>query len=569
MLAAQHTQLQQNLAIVATGGYGRGDLAPGSDIDLLFLHTPKPSRCVQDLIGSLVRSLWDAGLKISQSVRTVKGCMAFAGKDIPALTALFETRLLAGGQTLFADLQAAVKRHITSLPLARFADRLLAQRAAEHSDYHVATVYLLEPNIKKSPGGLRDIHLFRWMATARYETAEPDMLCQRGVLDGRDADALHDAWEFLHRIRNEMHFHANSAQDVLTRQEQLRLTEWLGFYEQGPLLGVERFMQHYYRQTAEVNDAVLRFVDRLRGAGSKPGLIGRLTTYRVGDILVGRDAVRIDPAATDEALTQSDMLLQVFDLARHHGVAVDAATIDRVRSMVPECIVTIDVRRRFLEYLGNPVSLGPFLRDVARVGLLSKLIPPFDRARGLIQFNLYHHYTLDEHSLLAVENAATRLDDRGLLGEAYRSIRRKDLLHLAILLHDLGKGFEEDHCEAGKRLAEDMAGQFGLDSHERHVLVFLVQAHLIMSVTAFRRDLSEFNTVLEFARRVGTPELLCMLYVLTAADIEAVAPGLWTPWKESLLTDLYLRAGEALTGQAPIGHQQQRLSAALRSCAGG
>lgn len=557
--AAGRPRVLRDLALVAVGGYGRGDLAPYSDVDLLFLHAPRAHPAVRDLSAFLVRDLWDIGLKLGHSVRSPTDCVAFARRDLHLRTALIEARLLTGSPLLFAELQRRIHRLLSAASLNRFLEEALTERAKEHQDYYAATVYLLEPNVKKSPGGLRDLHLLRWIGLTRYGTPEVEMLRIGGILGGEDAHVLAGGGEFLARLRNELHFHAESAQDVLTRDEQIRLAGWLGYETQGGLLGVERFMQQYYRHTTAIHDAVMRFTEGARRRKLWRGMVNRLMTERVEEhFLLDRERVAIDAAAGNGVLGHAETLLRLFDLARQRRVRVAHETLDRIRAVRAVRDVTPSARSRFLAMLAEPAGLGGMLRDLHRVGLLSRLLPAFEHARCLIQFNRYHKYTVDEHSLRAVEAAARRAEDPGPLGRAYRDIRRKDIFHLALLLHDLGKGLGEDHCEVGKRIAEETAAQFALSDHERDLLVFLVHRHLLMAHTAFRRDVNDDKTLLQFARRVGTPEALRKLYVLTAADTEAVSPGSWTAWKEMLLSELYDRAMEALAGGAPVADERAR-----------
>ncbi|MBI4581507.1 MAG: [protein-PII] uridylyltransferase [Planctomycetes bacterium] len=555
----------KDLALVALGGYGRRDLAPYSDIDLLFLAGDADSPAVRSFVSRMVRDLWDVGLKLSHSVRTRAGCIGAARQDLTARTALIESRLLIGGSPRFSDLQRQVHRLFPAWAINSLIGEILSQRAKEHQDYHAQTVLLLEPNVKKSPGGLRDYHMLRWLAFARYGVQDPDLLRVGRILAAEDADALMRGLEFLQNLRHEMHFFAGSTQDVLTREEQLRLAEWLNFRDEGPLLGVERFMQQYYRHTTAVNDVVARFIEGLRRPGRLRRIVDRISTGRIEKyFLLSRRTIAVAADARERVLGDAELMLHLFDCARLYNVEVSHETLERLRTACPEVAVTPAARRRFLRLLANPMGLGGVLRRLHRVGLLSRLLPPFEQARCLIQFNLYHKYTVDEHSLRAVEAAARRLDDSEPIGQAYRQVHRKDLLHLALLLHDVGKGLGEDHCEAGLQIAERTAADFGLSEHERQVLCFLVHRHLLMAVTAFRRDLSDEATLVQFARAVTTPELLRLLYVLTAADTEAVSPENWTAWKESLLNELYLRTAEELTGEVPLGDEPTR-AAAIRT----
>lgn len=557
--AADRLAIVRDLAMVAVGGYGRRDLAPHSDIDLLFLVNNEAA-ALREFVSRMVRDLWDAGLKLSHSMRTVADCISAARQDLTVRTALCEARLLSGSSGEFADLQRGLAKLLSTVPINRLINEIETQRAQEHHDYHARTVLLCEPNLKKSPGGLRDYHTLRWVALARHGIREPDVLRTGGLLSDADADALTSAVEFLQHIRMEMHFEADSDQDTLIREEQLRLAAWLGYQDEGQLLGVERFMQQYYRQTTAISDVVTRFLEGARRPGMVQSVIDRFSRQRIErDFLLSRRSIAVADDAMPAVLADCERVLHLLDIARGYGVTVEYGTFEAIRSAAAEMLVRPEARCRFLDILANPAGLGWLLRQLDRLGLLSRLLPPFAHAHCLIQFNLYHKYTLDEHSLRAVEALLRRTEDGGPLGRVYREIRRKDLLHLAMLLHDLGKGLGDDHCEVGAEIARQVAADFELNEHDRSVLVFLVRCHLLMAHTAFRRDLEDDATLVQFARAVSTPENLRMLYLMTAADTEAVSPENWTAWKESLLTELYFRTAEELTGESPLADEEDRL----------
>ncbi len=389
----QREAVPRQLALVAVGGYGRGDLAPYSDVDLLFLHAPRPSVVVRETISQLVRTLWDVGLKLSQSVRTPAGCIGFARQDFKARTALTERRLVAGSRPLFEDLDRRTRRLFSPGASRRFVRQALAERAAEHRDHFTATACLLEPNVKTSPGGLRDLHLLRWVATARYGEHEPEQLRRCGLLSAEDADALAGAFEFLHRIRNELHFRAGTAQDLLSREEQLRLADRLGFPSDEFVLGVERFMQQYYRHTATLQDIVARFVERAGEPDEPPGIFDRLRTRHAADgFVIERGYVGLDPHAPADRAGEAETALRLFDLARGLGIPVNHATLERIRTAASSCEVTPAARSLFFQCLAKPQRLGDLLRNLHRARLLERLIPAVAHARCLIQFNRFHAY---------------------------------------------------------------------------------------------------------------------------------------------------------------------------------
>jgi [protein-PII] uridylyltransferase len=446
-------------------------------------------------------------------------------------TSLTEARLLVGSQALFTDLQKRNHRLIASTSITKFIDQILEERRKEHQDYF-ATVNLLEPNVKKSPGGMRDVHLLRWIALPRYGTREPQMLRAAGVINPEDAQTLLDGIEFLSRIRNELHFRAGQAQDVLTRDEQVRVAQWMGFETVGPLLHVERFMQQYHRQTTALHDMVMRFAHGAKTPGYVRRIMNGLSSRRVDQhYLLTRATISIDADIPAETMGKAETLLRLFDLARRHAVEVTHETLERVRKAAPGSTLTPESRKLFLEVMSVPTGLGLLVRNLHRVGLLGRFIPAFERARCLMQFNQYHKYTVDEHSIRALESATFRAEDAGPVGQAYRETKRKDVLHLALLLHDIGKGYEEDHSEVGKRIAEQLSADLGLGEHERQQLVFLVHKHLVMAHVATRRDIADPATLVQFVRTVGTEETLRMLFLLTVSDTDAVAPGSLTSWK--------------------------------------
>ncbi|MGH7215858.1 MAG: HD domain-containing protein, partial [Nitrospiraceae bacterium] len=320
------------------------------------------------------------------------------------------------------------------------------------------------------------------------------------------------------------------------------------------LLGVEQFMQQYYRHTMGLHETMLRFVDRCLAAPTKRRSTRPLRVNMVDGCfaVTGRHLTVLSDLRA-RVLDSPDLLLRLFEMARSRHLKIDTGLLDEIHSHMDsvsnETFRTAEVSRVFLKILAGPGPVAATLEAMHRVHLLEKLIPVFASLRGLMQFNQYHKYTVDDHTLLAVAKAEARALDPGILGEVYQEVRRKDLLHLAILLHDLGKGRKEDHCEVGKTIAEETAARLGCDEQDTRMLVFLVHRHLLMAHTAFRRDPYDEKVLLPFAKEVETPEVLRMLLVLTAADIEAVGPGVLTKWKESLLTQLYLRTLPVLSGE--------------------
>ncbi|TAJ07890.1 MAG: [protein-PII] uridylyltransferase [Nitrospirae bacterium] len=561
----------QHCCLVALGGYGRRELAPHSDIDVMFLYRPEAGQVAPSLSSQVLHHLWDLGFQVGHSVRTVQDCIELATEDLTIRTSMMEARFLGGSAALFQEFHRRYFRQVVARGTDRFIEQKIEERRREYDKFG-ETVYLLEPNVKKSKGGLRDLHVLQWAGLARYQAATIQELADRGILSRQDFQALVDAREFLWRIRAMLHFGAGMAQEILTFDEQVRLAAQFGFQDQPHLLAVEQFMQQYYRHTMGLHEISSRFVDRCRSLSVWQKLAQLLPSPRLeGTFIITGQQLTVPPELRSRFLDSPELLLRLFELAGTKRLRIDTDFLEDIHrhmdSVSSEAFRTPEVSRRFLKILGGPGTVAHTLEAMHRAHLLEKLIPVFATVRGLMQFNQYHKYTVDEHSLLAVGKAEALSQEQGVLGEVCREIKRKDLLHLAVLLHDLGKGREEDHSEVGKAIAEDTAARLGFDEQETRTLVFLVHQHLLMAHTAFRRDPYDEKVLLPFARKVGTPEVLRKLLVLTAADIAAVGPGVLTKWKESLLVELYLRALPEVSGDRTSAVSGARLDAIAQDVA--
>lgn len=553
-----------NSAIAAVGGSGRGDAAPYSDTDLLFLHRNITDPRFGECVAETVRDCWDAGIKLGHSVRTVGESLAMAIQDPQCATPLVEARLLWGNARLFASLKSQFYRKVVRRRIPAFYHDCVTARESEWDKFG-ETARQLQPDIKRSPGGLRDVHLIRWIGFACYGTADLDLLRLQGALTREDSHTLLTAYEFLTRIRADLHFAAGKPQEVLSRSEQMRLAEVYGSMEpQSPpdsRRPVEMFMQTYFRHTTAIEEIASRFiaVHQPHSLGSK--ILKSLLTHRSNGIFkVSPEEIDVISRYRTFVCGHVEQILNLYELAGLYGVVPAPKLIDAIKHSPPFTGLLSDrVARSFMSILNSGASVGRLLRSLYSVGLLEFIIPEMSHVRCLLQFNQYHHFTVDEHSFRAVEAAQALEADTGALGTAYREIRQKEILHLAILLHDLGKGYEEDHSEVGARIADTVGRRLGLSNHVRELLVFLVRKHLLMAHLAFRRDLSDPQVLLKFSRDVGSPEHLRMLYVLTAADMTAVGPGTWTEWKAELLTELYDSVMLLLSGEHQHFGEEDRL----------
>jgi [protein-PII] uridylyltransferase len=514
--------------LMALGGYGRRELAPQSDIDLMFLFEPGADKAVESLVRAVLHPLWDCGFQVGHSVRTIGDSIELAETDATVKTSMMEARFLAGSAELFQVFHRKYLRKVVFKNTDAYLDQKLEERRREYEKFG-ETVYLLEPNVKKSKGGLRDLHLLQWAGMARYQAPTIRELSDRGILSRADLLALTEAREFLWRVRSLLHVHAGTAQEILTFDEQVWLAQHFGYQDQPHLLAVEQFMQQYYQHTMGLHERCMRFVERCRSVPFWRRMARFLPAPRVDGYFVVRGSLlSVADEHRDRVLDSPALLLHLFDLARDRNLTIVPPLIEDIHRHVDQvsgdAYRTPEVSRAFLRILSGPRTTGT-LEAMHRAHLLEKLVPAMGTVRGLMQFNQYHKYTVDEHSLLAVGRAEALSQDTGVLGEVYRAIKRKDILHLAVLMHDLGKGREEDHSDVGKRLSEEAALRLGLDEHK---------------------------VVLPFAREVGTPEVLKKLLALTAADIAAVGPGVLTKWKESLLIELYTRTMPEVSGDREV-----------------
>lgn len=561
--------LGDQVALVAHGGYGRRELAPYSDIDLMILHRSVASDRVAVLAERLMRDIFDAGLILGHSVRTTRQAVSLAIKDPLILTSLTESRHLAGSEDLTERFRqrlfkAAARRVGALLPAIDAARRTERQQYGE-------TVFLLEPNIKRSRGGLRDIQLVRWIGFCCYGTTDLDGLYLAGGLEKEEQTTLRSALEFLLRTRNEVHFHLDRAHDQMDRAEQIRLAERFGYQASEGRLAVEYFMQDYFRHTRGVRYISSRLKANAYRGSKLAGLLGTFFSHRVeGDFRVG--PYRIAATRQGMARIRKDLgeVLRLAELATLYDKRITHETWEAVREAAAgDHEISSTTAARFLSLLSRPPQLYRILNRLHELGMLEKLVPAFTRARGMLQFNDYHKYTVDEHCLRAVRRATEFAWDKGPVGKVYRAIKQKHILHLALLIHDLGKGYADDHSEVGKRIASETAAHLYLQPHDTELVELLVHKHLLMSHWALWHDINDPDVLQRFAVEVGSAEVLRMLFVLTAADLAAVGPGVLNDWKIELLTEFYQRTMNHLTGAAPItsdGSWLETRSEAVAKC---
>ena len=539
-------------ALVAVGGYGRGELHPGSDIDLLILTHRATRRAESERIKGLLAFLWDIGLAVGNSVRTVRECVNEARRDVTVATNLMEGRLVCGSPDLFTRmLEHTGPRRIWSS--RRFFEAKMLEQRARHRRFD-DTGHNLEPNVKEGPGGLRDIQTIAWVARRHFGAETLADLVDHGFLTTEELGAIESGRRFLWRVRFALHVLTRRAEDRLLFDHQRQLAEMLGFEDGGDRLGVERLMKRYYRAVMDLsrlNEMLLEHFEEVilhirRRDRIKP--LNRRFQAVNGYLEVTReDVFRRYPFA----------LLEVFLLLQQHpdleGVRASTIRLIRANRHRIDDRFRADIRARslFLEILRQPRGINHELRRMHRYGILGAYLPVFDQVAGQMQYDLFHVYTVDEHSLFVVRNLRMFADPARYhqlphCADIFARLPKPELLYIAGLFHDIAKGRNGDHSELGSGLVGEFCTLHGFGDYDTRLVAWLVRHHLLMSITAQRRDISDPAVVSEFAETVGDHVHLDYLYLLTIADIRGTNPGLWNDWKDALLHDLYRSTVRAL-----------------------
>ena len=557
--------LKEKIAIILLGGSGRRDVAPFSDVDLMITDTGLPEKEIAPFVKRFNTDLTDSGMQVGLSVRTPRQACNMAMQDPCIFTSLTEARLLTGNAELYVDC-ANRFRTIANRKITQNTANVIEARDKERREYG-ETVYLLRPNVKRTRGGLRDIHLIRWLGFIRFGVTDITELLKRGGISTADAKQLKTSQNFLLRIRNELHFHHNKPEDSLSRNEQVRLAEFLKYEGTEGILPVEAFMREYFHYTSRIRYISDHFVrkSKAKTATAASRLLAPLANRQIDQhFVIAANDIGILKSSRKEIQNDLEQVLRLMQLACLYKKSIEHKTWIAIRHAMlkfPDIEFTQESARRFMALLSNTTGLDELLRGLHDMQVLQKILPDFQHARGLMQFNEYHKYTVDEHTLKAVGYLVSFENDKTILGDTYRKIREKNLLHLAMLLHDLGKGYSEDHSEVGRRIAEKTGDRFNLPEKSTKLIMFLVHKHLRMSQLAFQRDTNDPLIIAEFASEVGSAETLAMLFLLTIADIKAVGPDVLTPWKLDLLIQLYVTTRNVLNGQNPKqSHQRERES---------
>ena len=562
----------ERLAIVAVGGYGRGELAPYSDIDLLFLLPYKRTPHTEQVVEYLLYILWDLGLKIGQATRSVEECLRQAKSDLTIRTGLLEARYLCGEQALFKDLRRRFESDVVRGTAAQFVEGKLAERDTRHQRVGNSR-YQLEPNVKEGKGGLRDLHTLFWVAKYIYRTDDVGRLVELGVLSAEESLRFDHAQNFLWAVRCHLHYLAGRAEERLTFDLQTEIARRMGYADEARGRGVERFMKDYFLVAKDVGDLTRIFcaileADQKRRRGLSWVRWGAGRRSLSGFVL---DGERLTIPAEDFFKKDPVRLIRLFYVAQEHGLDIHP----RVLRAASQSLKLIDdglredpeANRLFLEILTSRNDPETALRRMNEAGVFGCFIPDFGRVVAQMQYDMYHHYTVDEHTLFAIGilhkiESGSLKEEHPLATELVSEIVSRRALYLAVLLHDIAKGRGGNHSEIGEQIALKLGPRLGLSDEETETVAWLVRWHLLMSGIAFKLDIGDPKTIGDFVERVQSPERLRLLLVLTVADIRAVGPNVWNGWKAALLRELYHHAIDIMSGGLRVAAQDSRIAAA-------
>ena len=553
----------ERLALVATGGYGRGELAPYSDIDLLFLIPYKSTPWAENVVEYILYIMWDLGLKVGHATRTPAECSHLAKEDLTIRTALLEARYLWGDEDLFKAAAKRFFRRVVAGSHADFVDQKLEERNARHKRLGDSR-YVVEPNIKDGKGGLRDLQTMWWIArylygVSRAKAVNPDILTDDENRQFRKAEA------FLWTVRVALHFLADRAEERLTFDMQKRLSETLQYKPHPGLSGVERFMKHYFIVAKQVGDLTRIFCAVLEARQKKTFFSKIRRTKKLKGFAL--ESGRLTILDKDDFKDNPKLMMRIFRVADEHGLEIHPDALRLMKHNLRRITTLVRASRSankdFLAVLTSKKEAEINLRRMNEAGLLGRFIPDFGRVVAQMQYDMYHHYTVDEHTIRAIGilpriESKELTEDHPLSTEVIRKIISRRVLYVAVLLHDIAKGRGGDHSQLGAEVARSLCPRLGLKPAETETVAWLVRWHLLMSNTAFKRDLADHKTILDFCAIVKSPERLRLLLVLTVVDIRAVGPGTWNGWKGQLLRDLYRAAEEVLSaGHATRGRKER------------
>ena len=559
-------------SLIAVGGYGRKELHPASDVDLLILLHQAPDELAQERISQLLTFLWDMGIEVGHSVRTLDECLQAARTDLTVITNLIEARLLAGSRDLYHHMRAGISPENMWDSRSFFLAKLAEQRTryVRFGD----TAYRVEPNLKEGPGGLRDIHMIGWIIEREYGHLSLAELHEHRLLDQSEYECLREGQAFLWSVRFVLHTITNRKEDRLLFDYQHTLAKTFGYQQEHRNEAVEAFMQRYYKTITELE----RLTDVLTGIlrvkleideEPQPVMVGEWYQKR-GNLLAvnSPDTFTLYPTALLEIFVFLQNTPGVTGLAPE-TIRLMRSNLHRIDSGFRQQFWH---RQIFMQILRQPSGITFVLRLMNRYGILAAYLPAFANIVGRMQYDLFHAYTVDEHTLFVISNVRRYSTEKGaaelpMCSEIFKRLQKPELLYLAALFHDIAKGRNGDHSELGAVDAYDFCREHGLNVHDASLVSWLVQKHLLMSVTAQRKDISDPSVIQEFAEQIIAQNRLDYLFLLTIADIKGTNPKLWNSWRRSLLTELYLSTRNLLNQRLPASEKSASIIAQKRNSA--
>ncbi len=554
----------EQIAITAVGGYGRGTLAPGSDIDLLFLLPYKQTAWGEQVIEYILYMLWDMGFKVGHATRNLDECIRLSKEDMTIRTSILEVRFLHGTKDLYETLAERFSKEVVAGDAKNFIAAKLGERDSRHSKSGESR-YLVEPNVKDGKGGLRDLHTLFWIGKYFYNLGTSHALVGAGMLSEKEYRRFRRAEKFLWTVRCHMHFLTGRAEERLSFDIQREISDQLNYSGHGGLSGVERFMKHYFLTAKEVGDLTLIACAKLEERQAKKvsgfnrflkSVVRQKKKIKNCPEFVNENG-RINVAHRDIFKSDPVNLIRLFKVAETTGLDFHPDAIELLYKSLsligPKTRNDEEANRIFMDLLTSRKDPERILRRMNETGFLGRFIPAFGKVVAMMQFNMYHHYTVDEHLLrsigaLAGIESGTTAKDHPLSTELLPNIADRKLLYIALFLHDIAKGRREDHSIAGERVARQLCPRFGLGKEETEFVAWLVREHLTMSNIAQGRDLSDRKTIQNFAEVVQEVDRMRYLVILTVCDIRAVGPGVWNGWKGQLLRTLYYETELMLNG---------------------
>ncbi|PWG17661.1 [protein-PII] uridylyltransferase [Salibaculum griseiflavum] len=566
---------QERLCLIAVGGYGRGEMAPQSDVDLLFLAPYKLTPWAENVIESMLYILWDLKMKVGHASRTVKDCIRLARDDFTIRTSLVERRYLAGDANLADTLSDKLQSDLFADTVAEFIEAKLEERDERHRKQG-GQRYMVEPNVKEGKGGLRDLQSLYWIGKYIHGVHDASDLVRHKVFTQEEYDSFRTAHEFLWAVRCHLHLIAGRATDQLTFDMQVEVAAAMGYEDRKGRRAVEVFMQDYFRQATEVGELTRIFLTAQEAAHLKtePMLQRLLKRRRRAKPPYAIKQNRLTVADPDAFLGDKLNLLRIFEEALRTGTLLHPDAMRLIKSNIEliddEMRADPEAARLFLDLMlkhGNPERA---LRRMNELQVLSAFIPEFEPIVAMMQFNMYHHYTVDEHTIQCISHLARiereELDEElPVSTDIIRGGINRKVLYVALLLHDIGKGRDEDHSVLGAQIARKVAPRLGLTKKECATVEWLVRYHLLMSDMAQKRDIADPRTVRDFAKAVKTQDRLDLLCVLTVCDIRGVGPGTWNNWKAALLRALYRQTRTALEEGMEALNREERGSEARKN----